>query len=258
MDIEQTPSEQHAKDSSCTYCGGKPRSNYKTCEECAIKARQRVKKHREKNKAKGLCVSCPDKSIDGSQYCLKHRDKQHIAQRRRDRNWRSQKVDMGLCSDCGEDPSLPGKRLCEPCKDAHADRFRDWRAQKLSDGICSRCGINQIVVGLKQCEECSLKRKKLDLSIKLQILEAYGNQCVCCGEKEIDFLAIDHIDNDGNKDRQPGRAGGGISFYRVIIKRGFPSNLQILCHNCNWSKHVHKGKCIHQIKREIDSDKGHP
>lgn len=234
----------------CVRCGDKSRNNYKTCEKCSTDARRRTKKHRGKHKAIGLCVDCSDKNIDGSQYCEKHKNLQHISQRKRDRRWRSQKADVGLCTDCGINPSIFGKKLCEQCRDTYANRLEKWRTKKLIDGLCSRCGKYPIIPGLKQCEECSIKRAKIDLSIKLQILKAYGNKCICCGENEIDFLAIDHINNDGYKNRRKGRTGG-ISFYRQVIKNNFPHDLQILCHNCNWSKHVNNGKCIHQIKRKV-------
>jgi len=240
---------EHRINNLCVCCGIKARDNYKTCEKCAANVRRRVKKYQEKHKAIGLCVNCPDKSVDGSQYCQKHKDAQHLSQRKRDRRWRQQMADIGLCTDCGKNKSLRGKKLCGQCRDAYANRLNRWRTKKLADGLCSRCGKYQIVPGLKQCKVCTAERSKKDLFIKLQVLQAYGNKCVCCGEGEIDFLAIDHINNDGHKDRQDGHSGG-ISFYRRIIKNGFPSDLQILCHNCNWSKHVNNGKCIHQIKRE--------
>lgn len=238
------------KNNLCVNCGNKARDGYKTCEECASNARQKAKKHREKHKSNGLCVDCSDQSIDDSQYCQKHKDAQHVSQRKRDRAWRLQKTNDGLCSDCGKNKPLPEKKLCEQCRNAYADRLERWRTKKLADGLCSRCGKDKIIPGLKQCKNCSLERLKLDKSIKLQILNAYGNECACCGENEIDFLALDHINNDGHKDRRRGNSGGGISFYRKVIKNGFPSNLQILCHNCNWSKHVNNGRCIHQIKKD--------
>ncbi len=237
----------------CVCCGNKSRNNYKTCEECAANARRRTKKHRKTHKNNGLCVDCSDKNIDGSQYCKKHKDAQHLSQRKRDREWRLQKVNAGLCSDCGKNKPISGKKLCEQCRNAYYSRLEKWRTKKLANGLCSRCGKDKIIPGLKQCENCSIKRGKLDLSIKLQILKAYGNKCTCCGEGEVDFLAIDHINNDGYKNRRQGRTGG-ISFYRQVIKNKFPSDLQILCHNCNWSKHVNNGKCIHQIKKELKND----
>ncbi len=75
--------------------------------------------------------------------------------------------------------------------------------------------------------------------------------CACCGETEIDFLTIDHVNNDGARQRRDlfGRRDfGGTRFYRWLIKNGFPSDLAVLCMNCNLSKAKH-GVCVHQTKR---------
>lgn len=34
------------------------------------------------------------------------------------------------------------------------------------------------------------------------MLTHYGTKCQCCGEKQVEFLTIDHINNDGNKHRK--------------------------------------------------------
>lgn len=60
------------------------------------------------------------------------------------------------------------------------------------------------------------------------------------------FLTIDHIDSDGYKYRALKR--GSLS-YSWIIKNKFPSNLQILCWNCNLSKNQY-GECPHITKRK--------
>lgn len=66
----------------------------------------------------------------------------------------------------------------------------------------------------------------------------------------VEFLTIDHIDNDGAQYRKKSRdakhtPGGGRNFYREVIKMGFPSNLQVLCLNCNAAKHWY-GICPHK------------
>lgn len=85
------------------------------------------------------------------------------------------------------------------------------------------------------------------------ILTALGHysggklQCACCGEAELDFLTIDHISGNGNKERLKvmGRMGGGYRFYDWLIKNGFPAGYQVLCMNCNLSKGKH-GTCAHK------------
>ena len=74
----------------------------------------------------------------------------------------------------------------------------------------------------------------------------YGAICACCGEDEWDFLTLDHIDEDAERERYPG--GGRITgkdFYQLVINKGYPAGLQLLCRNCNWGKHVNNGVCPH-------------
>ena len=79
---------------------------------------------------------------------------------------------------------------------------------------------------------------------RLRVLKHYGGevpQCKCCGEKEIKFLSIDHINGGGLKHlRKIGRG----SLMGWIIKKKYPKGFQILCHNCNFSK-GHYGMCPH-------------
>ena len=80
---------------------------------------------------------------------------------------------------------------------------------------------------------------------RLEILEHYGKICKCCGETQLEFLTIDHINNDGAQHRRD--LGKGASSYNVwldIIRNGFPPDFQILCMNCNWAKGKY-GKCPH-------------
>lgn len=72
---------------------------------------------------------------------------------------------------------------------------------------------------------------------------AYGGKCVCCGETEPLFLAIDHIKNDGHRERKTKPPG---SFYGRIVRAGFPKRYQLLCYNCNVGKHRNGGICPHQ------------
>lgn len=85
------------------------------------------------------------------------------------------------------------------------------------------------------------------LALKTEVINFYGGKCCCCGESEIDFLAIDHIDGDGNSHRKS--IGNGTRFAAWVRRNGYPDGFQILCHNCNFSKFINKGICIHQIRR---------
>ena len=77
------------------------------------------------------------------------------------------------------------------------------------------------------------------------ILEAYGGKCSCCGETEPIFLAMDHVNNDGYERRKiTGNSSHVV--YRDAMRRGFPPDYQLLCHNCNMGKSLNAGVCPHK------------
>jgi hypothetical protein len=81
-------------------------------------------------------------------------------------------------------------------------------------------------------------------SRRRMVLEFYGGippRCKCCGESEVKFLSIDHINGGGRKHRDSIKG----SVYSWIIKNDFPVGFQILCHNCNQARGYY-GKCPHE------------
>lgn len=87
--------------------------------------------------------------------------------------------------------------------------------------------------------------------MKMQVFLHYSNgviQCACCGELEIKFLSIDHI--EGRKKFNHGKGFGGVKLYNWLIKNNFPDGFQILCINCNWAKGIYK-ICPHQEHKRL-------
>ena len=90
---------------------------------------------------------------------------------------------------------------------------------------------------------------------RLIVLLHYSNgrlRCRCCGEKTYEFMSLDHIHGNGNKQRRKIKSNYLLNW---IIKQGFPKGYQVLCHNCNLAKgfygrcpHFHK-KCRHYNKQ---------
>lgn len=78
--------------------------------------------------------------------------------------------------------------------------------------------------------------------LKIETLAAYGGACVCCGIDDPLVLNIDHINNNGSSERKT--IGEGIDFYRWLRRSGYPEGYQVLCYNCNCSKHI-LGSCEH-------------
>lgn|SRR3990167_2632035 len=105
----------------------------------------------------------------------------------------------------------------------------------------------------KTRKEHYLRDKNRRDSIRNDVLIFYsGNPpyCVCCGEKEVLFLALDHINNDGAKHRKELKTSKNVAsghrIYKWAKDNNYPPIFQILCHNCNFGKWRNKGICPHK------------
>ncbi len=124
--------------------------------------------------------------------------------------------------------------LCK--KDKSKEEF--YKDRSRYSGFSSRCKI---------CDSTIYSRSQR-INRKRKVIEHYGRKCACCGEKNIYFLTLDHINNDGYKERMDARRTSGDNFYKWVIKKGYPTNLQVLCWNCNCAKGV-LGYCPHKSSR---------
>ncbi len=101
------------------------------------------------------------------------------------------------------------------------------------------------------CKSChdTLKTKRDKKSIfltRLKIVKHYTNgkmNCKCCGVIGFWFMAIDHINGGGNKERKLYTVK---KYYEKIVNDGFPKKYQVLCFNCNWTKY-NRTECVHKL-----------
>ena len=137
------------------------------------------------------------------------------------------------CVKCGKETKDFGYKHCTFCYDNHV------RVKK----ECVGCGEIKRIVCNNKCTSCRMMERRV---------EAYSHycdgdiQCACCDEKEIDFLTLDHINNDGAQHRKF-NPNTGRNLVGYVMKNNYPKGYQILCMNCNFSKAKprNKGKCIH-------------
>ncbi len=104
------------------------------------------------------------------------------------------------------------------------------------------------------CHNCImpiLKKRHLRFRIrlKLEVLSHYSGgcepRCECCGVTGVEFLTLDHINNDGKEDRKIN--GIGMVFYAKMKRLGYPPHLQVLCFNCNLARSQSQdGICPHK------------
>lgn len=96
---------------------------------------------------------------------------------------------------------------------------------------------------------CNLRLSKANnKQVKKDCFEAYGGiLCACCMvPKQIEFLTLDHVNNDGAQERKIKRRTGK-TLYLWLRTRNFPDKekYQVLCWDCNGAKGIY-GICPHQ------------
>jgi hypothetical protein len=79
-------------------------------------------------------------------------------------------------------------------------------------------------------------------NIRQEAISAYGKKCQCCGETQIEFLVIDHINGGGSQHRKYIKK----NIFYWLRDNNYPSGFQVLCHNCNMSLGLY-GYCPHNI-----------
>ena len=119
-----------------------------------------------------------------------------------------------VCSTCGK--GYTGKRQeidarCSPCRQAFRKAYlKAWRKRPVP----------------------RIRRIARHLEIRRIAIGGYGGKCACCGEHNFEFLAIDHVNGGGSKERKH------VSTRQLadrVIRLGFPPEYRVLCHNCNAS-----------------------
>lgn len=137
--------------------------------------------------------------------------------------------------------------------------MKDWRTRKIAAGLCGTCGVEPKREGMRDCTGCGAARvasgRRSEAKARDEIYLRYGGpRCVCCGETELLFLTLDHVDNDGGSHRREivGK-NGGCSYRQLrssLRRRGWPPILQVLCFNCNMGRQRNGGVCPHVRQRQ--------
>jgi hypothetical protein len=119
--------------------------------------------------------------------------------------------------------------------------------RKLELNLCITCNSIRMS-GKSLCEKHFASRQEYNRKIyaeaRQKVLQGYGGVCACCGEATPEFLAIDHVNDDGKQHRAKGN-GRGYMLFLEIIRDNFPPRFQVLCWNCNAAKEFF-GMCPHK------------
>ena len=77
-----------------------------------------------------------------------------------------------------------------------------------------------------------------------KLIDLMNGKCKCCGEKDLIYLQIDHVNNDGHVDRNKGSSNVTLRRYMQT-----PERFQLLCANCNHAKRMNGGVLYKPKKR---------
>lgn len=209
----------------CFKCRKSKETDKWLCNACLEKTRKIDNKRFAKKKAANLCL-CGQPTINGKRSCAVCLERGREYQKQQ----RTIHISNGGCITCGKPPA-PGSVTCTNCTTRATNAtLRRYNSNK-SQNICPFCGRE--LDGKFRCNSCHadhLQRGKARWhQQRLIVLEHYGGECVCCGENDYEFLEIDHINGGGRKHRQE----VGSHLIDWIINHDFPTDLRILCANCN-------------------------
>jgi hypothetical protein len=120
--------------------------------------------------------------------------------------------------------------------------FYKWVLDNKPDNLrllCYNCNcqtkmtIPKIPADLTSKEKEPFRKRARRIALKIRAFQAYGGCCQECGIDKLEFLTIDHINNDGAEHRRE----IGPDIYPWLENNNFPEGFQILCFNCNYMKH---------------------
>lgn len=210
----------------CLMCGGPRDSEKSSCSKCLTRKSERRKAARKARQAIGVCLC--GRHITKGKMCDKCKEKGKRERIAHDKRW----IAKGLCPRCGKAP-LPGKIYCASHTAYQTliimQRYNDRRAKNQ----CTVCGVDLSVDESIRCKKCNdihveASKRKWHRD-REKVLDHYGAKCACCGETTYEFLEVDHINGDGKRHRRL----VGMHMMSWIIRHKFPTDLRILCANCN-------------------------
>lgn len=132
-------------------------------------------------------------------------------------------------------------------RDAHRDEIRAKRRADYHNDIEAQRQRHRDYYAANADRKREQQRRN-SAARKKRVIDHYGGCCACCGETEIAFLCMDHINGGGNEHRR--QVGVGNVIYWWIVKNDFPEGFQVLCWNCNSAKHWY-GVCPHERSKAV-------
>lgn len=147
---------------------------------------------------------------------------------------------MRTCSECGRPEGEvtfsvdPRRKQCNDCRNAKS-------RSRYAEDPTKRRAVNASSYR-RHAKAHNARTQAYWQRIKVEVIAHYGGKCECCGEMEMVFLTIDHINGGGRQHRKE----TGSFLYQWLRRNGYPEGFQVLCFNCNFAKA--NGGCPHHAQ----------
>lgn len=100
-------------------------------------------------KAAGICTQCGQVPAENGRRCCEPcRMKTNASSLKRQSKLRRLALVLNICRQCLQRLSMPSRRWCAICSEAHTERQQAKRIARRAAGLCPRCG------GSRPCESC--------------------------------------------------------------------------------------------------------
>lgn len=146
---------------------------------------------------------------------------------------------LGIMPGAYDEAIRNGQRYCTVHGFQSDDKYYNYKSVKhdkiAAYHVCKECS-----------EECSRRAQR---ELRLEVLSNYSPDisCAICGEKHLEFLALDHINGGGSCHRK--EIKNKRTIYSDLKRKGFPSGYRVLCHNCNFKYYINKA--YHKPESEL-------
>lgn len=150
------------------------------------------------------------------------------------------------CVDCGVTITNGASRCDEHLAKA-VTRSRIYQERNITLGLCIKCGSPAKTKNhCPRCQENNrASQKKYSNKRYNCVMDHYGRACTCCGEKNLKFLTIDHINGNGKSHRR------NCQIYQTLyadfkLSGIWSEEVAVLCYNCNCGRYRNGGTCPHK------------
>jgi len=170
QDIRKAEYKKRKELRLCVWCKAPLEDGAKgtLCKDCAKKNKERSRENRDFYIKQGICPICKKERIyppEKSCYnCRERANQKEMTEEEREhrrelaRLRAANRIENGLCPECGKRPPEDGYKRCAICRGKQRLRRKTWEWSKKEawkwNGVCVSCGSDDMQEGTNVCKRC--------------------------------------------------------------------------------------------------------